>query len=67
MVRVVLEEAQPQAETGQHSGERGENPYCVIELATEEKTLLAFPPISRIVPTTITRITASMTAYSATS
>src|SRR5579872_2707611 len=39
--------------------------YCEIELATEEKTLLALPPIRRIVPTTITRITASMTAYSA--
>src|SRR5579872_5626487 len=39
--------------------------YCAIELATEENTLFAFPPISRIVPTTMTRITASMTAYSA--
>ena len=36
-----------------------------IELATSEKTLLDCPPISLIVPTTITRITASMTAYSA--
>lgn len=35
------------------------------ELATLENTLFAFPPISRIVPTTITRITASITAYSA--
>src|SRR5581483_2800595 len=34
-------------------------------LATFEKTVLAFVPISRIVPTTITRITASITAYSA--
>jgi len=32
--------------------------YCPIELATEENTLFAFPPISRRVPTTITRITA---------
>jgi hypothetical protein len=36
-----------------------------IELATCENTVLAFEPISRIVPTTITRITASITAYSA--
>ena len=35
------------------------------ELATYEKTVLAFEPISRIVPTTMTRITASITAYSA--
>ena len=38
--------------------------YCT-ELATEEKTLLALEPISRMVPTTITKITASITAYSA--
>src|SRR6202050_4476343 len=38
--------------------------YC-IELATEENALFAFDPIRRIVPTTRTRITASMTAYSA--
>ena len=36
-----------------------------IALATLEKALLAFDPTSRIVPTTRTRITASMTAYSA--
>src|SRR5580693_571001 len=36
-----------------------------IELATLEKTLFALEPISRMVPTTITRITASITAYSA--
>src|SRR5271155_2994187 len=41
--------------------------YCPMELATDENTLLALPPIRRMVPTTITRITASMTAYSATS
>jgi hypothetical protein len=35
------------------------------ELATCENTVLALEPISRIVPTTITRITASITAYSA--
>jgi hypothetical protein len=35
------------------------------ELATDENTLLALEPIRRIVPTTITRITASITAYSA--
>src|SRR4249919_3853232 len=39
--------------------------YCEIELATEEKTLFALAPMRRIVPTTMTRITASMTAYSA--
>jgi hypothetical protein len=36
-----------------------------MELATFEKTLFAFEPMSRTVPTTITRITANMTAYSA--
>ena len=35
------------------------------ELATEENTLLALEPISRMVPTTMTKITASITAYSA--
>src|SRR5271170_797052 len=39
--------------------------YWAIELATLENTLLAFAPIKRMVPTTITRITASITAYSA--
>jgi hypothetical protein len=39
--------------------------YWPIELATAEKTLLAFPPINRRVPTTITKMTASITAYSA--
>jgi hypothetical protein len=38
--------------------------YC-IALPTLENTLLAFEPMSRTVPTTITRITASITAYSA--
>jgi hypothetical protein len=41
--------------------------YVPNELATCEKTLLDLPPISFTVPITITRITASMTAYSATS
>ena len=36
-----------------------------IELATLENALLAFDPIKRTVPTTKTRITASITAYSA--
>lgn len=36
-----------------------------IELPTCEKTVLALEPIKRIVPTTITKITAAMTAYSA--
>lgn len=35
------------------------------ELATAENALFAFEPISLIVPMTITRIAASMTAYSA--
>ena len=39
--------------------------YCPIELATDEKTLFELPPINRTVPTTRTRITASITAYSA--
>ena len=38
-----------------------------MALPTEEKTLLAFDPIIRIVPTTTARMTARMTAYSATS
>src|SRR5947207_13332730 len=38
--------------------------YCT-ELGTEEKTLFALLRTRRIVPTTITRITASITAYSA--
>jgi hypothetical protein len=36
-----------------------------MELATVENTLFELDPIKRIVPTTITRITASITAYSA--
>src|SRR5260370_34135791 len=41
--------------------------YCAIWLPTCENTLLALPTISLTVPITITRITASITAYSATS
>ncbi len=40
-------------------------PRYWIELAADEKTLLALVPISRMVPTTITKMTASITAYSA--
>ncbi len=40
------------------------NCYCTL-LATLEKTLFAFPPTKRTVPITRTRITASITAYSA--
>jgi hypothetical protein len=40
------------------------HPYWT-ELATCENTLFAFEPTKRIVPTTSTRITASITAYSA--
>ena len=36
-----------------------------IVLATEENALLALLPTRRIVPTTSTKITASITAYSA--
>src|SRR6476660_280710 len=36
-----------------------------IELATSEKMLFDLPPINFTVPTTMTKITASMTAYSA--
>jgi hypothetical protein len=36
-----------------------------IELPTCEKMLLAFDPMSRMVPTTMTRTTASITEYSA--
>lgn len=36
-----------------------------MELATFENTLFEFEPMRRIVPTTITRMTASITAYSA--
>jgi hypothetical protein len=36
-----------------------------IELATLENAVLAFDPIKRTVPTTRTRITANITAYSA--
>jgi hypothetical protein len=39
--------------------------YWPIELATEENTLFELDPISRMVPTTKTKIIASMTAYSA--
>src|SRR5438128_12024937 len=38
--------------------------YCT-ELATDEKTLLAFEPTNRMVPRTITRLTVNITAYSA--
>src|ERR1700686_1151655 len=40
-------------------------PAYLIELATDENTLFALPPIRRTVPITITSITASITAYSA--
>jgi hypothetical protein len=39
--------------------------YEPIELATEENTLFELDPINRMVPTTSTRMTANMTAYSA--
>jgi hypothetical protein len=42
----------------------GTRDYC-RELATLENALFAFDPIKRTVPTTKTKITANMTAYSA--
>lgn len=39
--------------------------YPPSALAVSENTLLAWVPISRMVPTTMTRMTASITAYSA--
>ncbi len=39
--------------------------HCAIALAVAEKALFALPPIRRTVPTTSTRMTASITAYSA--
>ena len=45
-------------------GELAPERHCT-ELATCEKTEFALEPISRTVPTTKTRITASITAYSA--
>ena len=39
--------------------------YPPMALAVSENTLLAWVPTNRIVPTTMTRMTANMTAYSA--
>jgi hypothetical protein len=39
--------------------------FIEIELAEDENTVFARLPTKRIVPTTTTRITASITAYSA--
>ena len=45
---------------------RRHRPFCYCKLlATLENALFAFPPIKRSVPMTGTRITASITAYSA--
>jgi len=44
---------------------RSRRPCYWIELAADENTVLALEPIKRIVPTTMTRITANITAYSA--
>ena len=49
----------------QYVGRKPPGRYCPIELAVEENTLFALPPINRIVPTTKTKMTASITAYSA--
>jgi hypothetical protein len=39
--------------------------YCVMELPTAAKVLVAFDPMSRTVAATSTRMTAIITAYSA--
>ncbi len=39
--------------------------YPPIALAVSEKTLLAWLPTKRMVPTTMTKMTANITAYSA--
>ena len=46
-----------------HRGSRLIDYFMLLAIA--ENTLLAWEPTRRIVPTTITRITASITAYSA--
>ena len=51
--------------SGASINEKCEQHHCAIELAVAEKTLLALPPIKRTVATTITRMTAGITAYSA--
>jgi hypothetical protein len=50
-----------------HHDAEGQTAYShpPIELAVAENTLFALPPINRIVPTTKTKMTASITAYSA--
>jgi hypothetical protein len=45
--------------------ERVHRPYCLIELPTAAKVLVAFDPMSRTVAATSTRMTAIITAYSA--
>ena len=45
----------------QDHADRNRSRYCPIELAVAENTLFALPPINRIVPTTKTKITASIT------
>lgn len=45
----------------------GVDPAFWMEAAVFENTLFALPPITFTVPTTSTRMTASITAYSATS
>ena len=47
------------------AGAKAPEPGYWTALATDEKTLLALLPTRRMVPTTIIRITASITAYSA--
>ena len=48
-----------------HHDAEGQTAYShpPIELAVAENTLFALPPINRIVPTTKTKMTASITAY----
>jgi hypothetical protein len=74
--RSMVKDEKEWAETGRNLGKHHRLPsnswrpdlseyYWLIELAVAENALFAFPPIRRTVPTTMIRITASMTAYSA--
>jgi hypothetical protein len=74
--RSMVKDEKEWAETRRNLGEHHRLPsnswrpdlseyYWLIELAVAENALFAFPPIRRTVPTTMIRITASMTAYSA--
>jgi hypothetical protein len=63
MVSALATSSIQRAETEREAGR--EYPFYFMSLATVENTLFVFPPIKRTVPMTMTRITASITAYSA--